>query len=141
MKELLRARGFKITPQRELIFRTFFDMGRHVSADELSEKVRRKDRSIGHSTVWRTLKLICTVGLAQEVIIGDGITRYDRITRVPHGHLFCLRCKELVEFDAEDMINRLDKVASDSGFEPEGFKVEIQGYCKKCRKQLQEPGR
>ena len=141
MKELLHAKGFKMTPQRELIFRTFFDMGRHVSADELSEKVRRKDRSIGHSTVWRTLKLICTVGLAQEVNIGDGITRYDRITRVPHGHLFCLECGEFVEFDAGDMIDRLDKVASDSGFAPEGFKVEIQGYCKKCRQQMQKSGR
>ena len=116
-------------------------MGRHVSVDELCEKVRRKDRSIGYSTVWRTLKLICKIGLAQEVNIGDGITRYDRITRVPHGHLFCLKCKELVEFDAEDMIGMLDHVASESGFIPEEFKIEVQGYCRKCRQQIQEPDR
>jgi Fur family ferric uptake transcriptional regulator len=51
MKEFLKTKGFKITPQRELIFRSFFEMDKHVSVDELYDKVREKDRSIGYSTV------------------------------------------------------------------------------------------
>ena len=101
MKEMLRTKGYKVTPQRELIFRSFFELGKHVSVEELHEKVREKDRAVGYSTVWRNLKLICQVGLAEEVNIGDGLTRYDRTTAAPHGHLFCRRCKNLLEFNVE----------------------------------------
>ena len=88
-----------MTPQRELIFRSFFELGRHVSVDDVYDKVRERDRSIGYSTVWRNLKLICQVGLAEEVSLGDGVTRYDRVTKVPHGHYYCTVCKSVTEFN------------------------------------------
>lgn len=132
MKEFLRTKGFKMTPQRELIFRSFFEMGEHVSVDELYDRVREHDKSIGYSTVWRNLKLICKVGLAHAVNVGDGITRYDRITRVPHGHLFCLNCKKLIEFNVEQMVGLLAQTAGDHNFTPESFKIEVNGYCKDC---------
>lgn len=122
-----------MTPQRDLIFKAFFEMDRHVSVDELYDRVRRRDSSVGYSTVWRNLKLICKIGLAEEVNLGDGITRYDRVTDVPHGHLYCLTCKELVEFDADQVLDFLSAVASRNDFLPESFKIEIQGHCTKCR--------
>lgn len=133
MREFLKTRGFKMTPQRELIFRAFFDSGRHVTVDELYERVRGIDSSIGHSTVWRNLKLICKVGLAEEVNLGDGITRYDRITDEPHGHLYCIGCKKLIEFDVDDLMAVLDRAAENNQFSPTGYKVEIQGYCPECQ--------
>ncbi len=133
MKEFLRTKGFKMTPQRELIFRSFFELGEHVSVDELYDKVRNLDRSIGYSTVWRNLKLICKVGLAEEVNLGDGITRYDRVTDVPHGHLFCLSCKKLEEFPVEQLVAILAQTAGEHDFSPENFKIEVQGFCKACQ--------
>ncbi len=136
MKEFLRTKGFKMTPQRELIFRSFFEMGKHVSVDELYERVRQKDRSVGYSTVWRNLKLICRVGLAEEVNIGDGVTRYDRVTQDPHGHLYCLGCKKFIEFNVEQIVGILAQTAQEHEFAPEGFKIEVQGYCDECRKKM-----
>ena len=133
MKEFLRTKGFKMTPQRELIFRSFFEMDKHISVDELYAKVRKIDHSIGYSTVWRNLKLICRVGLAQEVNMGDGITRYDRLTSVPHGHLFCLGCKKVIEFNADQIVGVLAKTAIDNKFTNKGFKVEVQGFCEDCK--------
>lgn len=133
MKEFLRTKGFKMTPQRELIFRSFFELGEHVSVDELYDKVRNLDRSIGYSTVWRNLKLICKVGLAEEVNLGDGITRYDRVTTIPHGHLFCLSCKKLEEFPVEQLVALLAQTAGEHDFSPENFKIEVQGICKACQ--------
>ena len=133
MKEFLRTKGFKMTPQRELIFRSFFELGEHVSVDELYDKVRNLDRSIGYSTVWRNLKLICKVGLAEEVNLGDGITRYDRVTTVPHGHLFCLSCKKLEEFPVEQIVALLAQTAGEHDFLSENFKIEVQGFCKACQ--------
>lgn len=136
MKEFLRTKGFKMTPQREMVFRSFFELDRHVSVDELYEKVHAQDRSIGYSTVWRNLKLICRVGLAQEVNIGDGITRYDRLTKLPHGHLFCLNCKDVIEFNVEQIIGLLAQTAVENEFSNRGFKIEVQGYCRDCQEKL-----
>lgn len=122
-----------MTPQRELVFRSFFELGKHVSVDELYDRVRELDKSVGYSTVWRNLKLICEVGLATEVNVGDGVTRYDRVTRKPHGHLYCLGCRKLVEFDLEEMAVSLAETAHDKDFEFENLKVEIEGYCSSCR--------
>jgi Fur family ferric uptake transcriptional regulator len=133
MREFLKTKGFKMTPQRELVFRSFFESGRHVTVDELYDRVRREDKNIGYSTVWRNLKLICEVGLAEEVNLGDGITRYDRITREPHGHLYCLDCKQLIEFDVGQLMTFLEAAAADHDFLAAGHKVEIQGYCADCR--------
>ena len=133
MREFLKTKGFKMTPQRELIFKSFFGLGQHVTVDELYAKVRETDRSVGYATVWRNLKLICKVGLAEEVNLGDGVTRYDRITREPHGHLFCLGCKKLIEFETTEMVPRLTAIAHAKRFKPEGFKIEIPGYCDKCQ--------
>lgn len=136
MKELLRDKGFKSTPQRELIFDCFFSAGKHITVDELHQKVREQDPSVGHSTVWRNLKLICKLGLAEEVNIGDGVTRYDRTTPEPHGHLFCLDCKKLVEFDVARVLQVLTETTQENQFQPVGFKIEIQGYCSDCREKL-----
>jgi len=138
MREFLRTRGFKVTPQRELIFRAFFELGEHVTVDELYRKVCEKDKSVGYSTVWRNLKLICRVGLAEEVNLGDGVTRYDRITRQPHGHLYCLQCKKLTEFDMDNMTSLLELIAKQYDFEIAGTKLEIDGYCELCRRRNQQ---
>jgi Fur family ferric uptake transcriptional regulator len=121
-----------MTPQRELIFRSFFELGRHVSVDDVYDKVRERDRSIGYSTVWRNLKLICQVGLAEEVNLGDGITRYDRVTKVPHGHYYCTQCKSVTEFNVDNIVGALAEHAKGTDFHPDVFKVEIQGLCKDC---------
>lgn len=132
MREFLRTKGFKMTPQRELIFRSFFEVEGHVTVDELYDRVRKKDRSIGYSTVWRNLKLICQVGLAEEVNLGDGVTRYDRVSKAPHGHMFCVECKQLVEFSCDPLVTELSATAEQHGFVVEGFRIEMQGVCKGC---------
>ena len=133
MRELLKTKGFKMTPQRELIFRAFFDIKEHVSVDDLYAAIRKQDPTIGYSTVWRNLKLICKIGLAQEVVVGDGITRYDRVTEVPHGHLFCIGCKKLTEFNVDQIVGLLAHAAGTENFWPESFKIEIHGFCDDCR--------
>lgn len=122
-----------MTPQRELIFRSFFELGEHVSVDELYAKVRQIDKTVGYSTVWRNLKLMSQVGLAEEVNLGDGVTRYDPATQVPHGHLYCRECKQLVEFDMDRVIGLLVETARGQQFVPENFRVEVQGLCKACQ--------
>lgn len=138
MREFLKTKGFKMTAQRELIFRAFFESDRHVTVEELYDRVRQQDPAIGHSTVWRNLKLMCKVGLANEVNLGDGVTRYDRLTAEPHGHMYCVKCKRFFEFDMEVAMKALTGLTKAAGFVAEEYKVDIQGYCRSCQETMEE---
>ncbi len=69
--------------------------------------------------------------------MGDGVTRYDRVTRQPHGHLFCTECKRVVEFNVEPIVDIMTTEAAGKDFAPEHFKVEVHGLCAECREKLQ----
>lgn len=138
MREFLKTKGFKMTAQRELIFRSFFESDRHVTVEELYDQVRLQDPSIGHSTVWRNLKLMCKVGLANEVNLGDGVTRYDRLTSEPHGHMYCVKCKRFFEFDMKEAMKALTVLTKAAGFAAEEYKVDISGHCRNCQETMEE---
>lgn len=136
MREFLRTKGFKMTPQRELIFRSFFEKPENVSLDELYARVRARDRSIGFSTVWRNMKLICEVGLAEEVNLGDGITRYSRASHDPQAYLICQRCKCVIRVKAAELSTHLSAIAEEHGFDAETIRIEFLGQCAKCQPRM-----
>ncbi len=132
MREFLRTKGLRMTPQRELVFKTFFGAERHVSLDELYEMICQKDSSIGYATVWRNLKLICELGLAEEVTVGDGITRYAQVTQRPQAHFYCGDCRYFVELDATDIVPLVRERARAAGLVPHTIRIELQGRCESC---------
>lgn len=122
-----------MTSAREIIFRTFFESESHLSVEELHERVQKVDPSIAYSTVWRTLKLICDVGLGEKKYFGDGVVRYDRVTSSPHGHLVCRECGSTEEFFSPEINRLLQDRADESGHLPQEFRVEVIGLCLQCR--------
>ncbi|MBN4076206.1 transcriptional repressor [Gemmatimonas aurantiaca] len=133
MRDFLKTKGLKITSQRETIFRLFFESASHLTVEELHSRVALIDSSIAYTTVWRTLKLICDIGLAEKKYFGDGVVRYDRVTAKPHGHLVCQQCGETEEFFSTEINRLLQDRADESGFLPNEFRVEVVGVCLPCR--------
>ena len=56
LKSIIRKMNLKVTQQRLLILKAFHDGRRHVTAQELFEKVVKIDSSIGFATVYRFLR-------------------------------------------------------------------------------------
>lgn len=130
----LKKKHLSFTPQRGEILRIFLRANRHLSVDELYHSARAKNKKIGHTTVFRTLRLLCEAGLTREVDLGAKVLRYELVFgHQHHDHLVCTRCGSFVE--AMDLgIERLqDKLCKKLGFEPQRHKLEIYGICKKCR--------
>lgn len=131
----IEEKGLKSTNQRDLIVNAFFDSGGHVSIEELHHRVQEKNPKIGYTTVYRTLKLLTESGLAHERQFGDGQARYEPVsTEEHHDHLICLRCGTILEFENRKIEKLQDEVARQHGFEVKNHKLELYGYCKKCRK-------
>lgn len=127
-----------MTSQREVIFRSFFESESHLTVEELHERVVRSDPSVAYSTVWRTLKLICEIGLAEKRYFGDGVVRYDRVTSQPHGHLVCSQCGAKEEFFSTEINRLLQDRADEAGMMPEELRAQVVGVCLKCRQDQQE---
>jgi len=130
----IRRRGLRYTPQREAILKIFLSTERHLSVDELARIVKRRNRNIGYTTVYRTMKLLLESGLCGEVDIGDGITRFEhKYGHRHHDHLICTRCGRLIEVTNEEIERLQEEMVKKHDFIPSGHKLEIFGRCRSCR--------
>ena len=59
--------GLRRTTQRDLIMEIFLRTEEHLTIEDLHWLVHKTDPSVGHTTVYRTLKLLTEAGLAREV--------------------------------------------------------------------------
>lgn len=130
----VRSKGLRHTNQRDEIINIFLSTERHVSIEELHKLVRKKDPSIGYTTVYRTMRLLSKCGLCEEVDLGDGIARYEhKFGHKHHDHLICVQCGETIEVVKGQMEKMQDRLALEHSFLPIRHKLEIFGICKRCR--------
>ena len=101
--------------------------------DDLLRIVQKRRPDIGRTTVYRTLKLLQSAGLAQELQL-HGQTRFEReYNRAHHDHFICNTCGEIFEFVNDDIERIQDQIADEIGFQIEGHRHQIYGTCRKCR--------
>jgi Fur family ferric uptake transcriptional regulator len=129
----MEQHGLKSTRQRTLIIDLFFELGGHLTVEELWTRVRQRDAKVSVATVYRTMKLLAECGLAHARHFGDGQTRYEGVGE-HHDHLICTRCGTIVEFE-DDRIEALqDRVAKQHGFKVTSHKMELYGLCSNCQR-------
>ncbi|QQS33293.1 MAG: transcriptional repressor [Acidobacteriota bacterium] len=130
----LRSAGLRRTEQRDLILRTFLDVGDHITSEDLYRLVSEIDPTVGLTTVYRTLKLLTAAGLAQEVRFGDNKTYYEKLhSDEHHDHMICTSCGLVIEFFSPDIEALQDEMAASFGFEATHHSLRLWGYCAKCK--------
>jgi len=134
LKTFLKEKGLKSTRQRDLIASEFLQMGEHVTAEELYREISKKYSDIGYTTVYRTLKLLNKSGLAAERVFADNLTRYEPLSAEDHhDHLICMKCGSITEFQDLRIERLQERVADEFGFVAVSHKMELYGYCMKCK--------
>ena len=131
--EQLRKRGFRLTPQREMILLALHQQSQPVTAEELYAEVGRKALSIELSTVYRTLELLLALGLLTVIENGEKQRRY-HLSKVetPHLHLVCQRCGQVSGLELEHIQPLLDYLHSERGFSADPDNINIPGLCAAC---------
>ena len=128
-------KGLKSTRQRDIIVTEFLKQEDHITSEDLYRKVSRRHKEIGHTTVYRTLKLLAESGLATERIFADHLTRYEPVSAGEHhDHLICINCGSITEFENPKLERMQEKIASDFGFSIVDHKMEFYGYCRECNR-------
>lgn len=130
----LKGKGLRMTPQRQLVVESFLEANGHLSAEELYELAKKKDKKIGLATVFRTLKALTDSSLAREVHLSDGFTRFERHYKRPHHHhLVCLECHRTTEFLSPELEQLQQEIVSQYRFQPQRHTFEILGVCQDCQ--------
>jgi Fur family ferric uptake transcriptional regulator len=132
--DYLRQNSLKVTPHRELILETFLDHEGHRSVEEIYKTVRQADPRVGYTTVYRTMKLLAECGLAREIDLADGITRYEHLfNHEHHDHMICMECGTSIEFFNADIESVQDAASEQLGFKVLDHKLQIYGVCRECQ--------
>lgn len=133
-QQYILQHGLKSTTQRTRIVEAFLNAQGHPSAEELHAQVREIDPTVGQTTVYRTMKLLCDSGIAREVQFGDGLTRYEqRLGAEHHDHLICEHCGQTIEVVDEQIEKLQDALALQHGFTPTRHHLYLYGICANCR--------
>ena len=133
-REHIQKAGLRRTTQRDLILDIFLRTEEHLTSEDLYFLVHREDSSVGHTTVYRTLKLLTEAGLAREVRFGDNRTYYEHhFKHEHHDHMICTECGKVLEFFSQDIENLQDEMAERYGFRPTHHSLRLWGVCAECQ--------
>jgi len=131
--DTLRSRGFRITPQREMIIEAIAHGGHHINADEIFSQVQKRTRSVNIATVYRTLDLLVAEGLASCIDLGEGRVLYATFQHGPHIHLVCRQCG-LVTDANQDLLSSLNgQLQAEYRFAADLQHISILGLCNECQ--------
>ena len=129
----LRERGFRLTPQREIILSVLHDVDGLATAEEIYGRVQRITSSVDISTVYRTLDLLQELELVSIVDLGDDQHRYELLgIHGPHLHLVCQACGKVIGADLEVAQAFGERLQAEFGFAPALDHLSVPGLCSAC---------
>ena len=132
LKQTLRDRGLRVTPQRILIHRALTGLGRHATAEEVLARVEPQLPNASPPTVYATLELLEELGIARRIAAGTGAALWDPRTE-PHHHLVCRSCGRVDDLDVTVDTARALRAARRRGFRPDGSELIVSGLCERCQ--------
>lgn len=142
LKEELKKKGYKLTPQRRAIVDTIVDSeGKHLTAEEIYDEVKKNCPEIGLATVYRTILLLEEIGIVSRLHLNDGCSRYELVhsdERHRHHHLICNECNSVIEVE-DDLLDELEEsIEKNYGFKIVDHSVKFYGICSECQKNHDE---
>jgi Fur family transcriptional regulator, ferric uptake regulator len=141
LRAFLRARGLRMTGEREALVRAALGRRRHFTLEELVEEAVGHDARASRATVYRGLPILVEAGILQPVLVSDEPRRFElALGRRHHDHLFCRRCGRVVEFRSRAIENEQVRVAARHGFRLTSHVYELVGDCASCRRRGRKPG-
>jgi Fur family ferric uptake transcriptional regulator len=131
----IQKAGLRKTSQRDLIMEIFLATEEHLTSDDLYWLVQKADPTVGHTTVYRTLKLLIEAGLAREVRFGDNKTYYEHhYNHEHHDHMICTECGRVIEFYSPEIEALQDQMADNFAFKPTHHSLRLWGVCRECQR-------
>jgi Fe2+ or Zn2+ uptake regulation protein len=131
-REAVRAAGLRATPQRLAVLGVLANAGgRHLSADDIWQRLDDEGGAMDRSTVYRVLAQLTEAGLLEQVQLGDGVGRFE-IQEEPHNHAVCTRCGATEDVGVGAVHALAARMRRESGFVLGHHPLLLPGLCAAC---------
>ncbi len=127
----LRARGLRLTPQRELVLDAVRSLG-HATPDQVLAQVQQTATGVNASTVYRTLDLLEELGLVRHTHLGHGAPTYHFGASADHFHTVCRECGRVTEVPTALAASFAEQLVTDQAFETDMGHLTVFGRCGNC---------
>jgi Fur family transcriptional regulator, ferric uptake regulator len=130
--ERLRAGGYKVTPQRQLVLEAIGRLD-HATPEKILAEVQQTARGVNISTIYRALDVLDEVGLVTHHHLHDGAPTYHLASDGGHVHLVCQDCGNVSQVSQEAIKPLITALDSEQGFETDIAHLTVFGRCASCR--------
>jgi Fe2+ or Zn2+ uptake regulation protein len=131
IKERMKDKGLRITPQRFAVYANLLARNDHPTVETILQDVNRELPISSKASIYSALTVLREVGLVREVLLEEGITRYDAKTS-PHHHFICQKCQAIADIPWETFRN-LSLNQLPSHLEGKEYEVTVKGLCDRCQ--------
>ncbi len=126
----LRQKGLRVTPQRCAVYSNLLGRDDHPTVEQLLRDLNQSFPISSQATVYTSLQSLREAGLVREVLLEEGVSRYDANVE-PHHHFRC-RCCSAIKDIAWTELPTLPLSGLQTGFKAETYEVTVYGLCDRC---------
>ncbi|MEI8000006.1 MAG: Fur family transcriptional regulator [Actinomycetes bacterium] len=131
LAERFRARGLRVTPQRQVVCRLLEGNREHPTVEALHEAARAEMPTISLKTVYQTVHDLEGLGEVSLLDVGTGSVRVDPNVERAHQHVICTECGSVRDV----LVDLADLRITDrerQGFAVTDVQVHFRGVCAEC---------
>ncbi|MCG9884719.1 MAG: transcriptional repressor [Cyanobacteria bacterium] len=128
--QTLKARGLRVTPQRCAVYANLLRRTDHPTVEQILNDLNRELPVSSKATVYSSLQALRDVGLVREVLLQEGVSRYDAKVE-PHHHFLCDRCGAIHDLPWAQF-GELSLSVLPQGLRGVAYEVTVRGTCGDC---------
>lgn len=131
IRDRMKAKGLRITPQRYAVYANLLNREDHPTVEQILADVNAELPIASKASVYSALTVLREVGLVREVLLDEGVTRYDAKVE-PHHHFVCQHCGAILDLSWQ-VVGNLSLAQLPQGLTAETYELTVKGACPQCQ--------
>jgi len=132
-KAVFEGKGLRMSHPRFLVYQELSISESPMSPQELYQCLTKKERKIGLTSIYRSLDLFESLGIAFKIINASSVKYKLCEIEDHHHHIICKKCGNVVELHFCDISAWSEKVTESTGYEVTDHQLNFYGFCKECK--------
>lgn len=133
IKNLMKSKGLRITPQRFAVYANLLEREDHPTVEQILEDINQYLPISSKASVYSALNILRSCGLVREVLLEEGVTRFDAKVE-PHHHFICEKCGAILDLDWQ-IFDNLSQNRLNPKLKINTYEVTVKGNCENCQKE------
>lgn len=127
----LKLQGLRVTPQRFAVYENLLNRIDHPTVEQLLVELNQAGPVSSQATIYNSLQALRQVGLVRQVLLEEGVVRYDANV-APHHHFRCHHCGHIEDIPWE-AFQGVAQSPLRPGLRPDRYEVTVMGTCDRCQ--------